>query len=42
VIFFKHIETTADEITLNKREYLIVTNLDVGDGYAYGYKRNDP
>jgi len=42
VVLFKYIGTTSDELTLNKGEYLIVENWDVGDGYAYGYKRNDP
>ena len=42
MVLFKYIGTTADEITLNKGEYLIVTKWNVGDGYAYGYKRNDP
>jgi len=41
MIRFKYIGTTSDELTFNKGEYIIVTNWDVGDEYAYGYKRND-
>ena len=42
VVLFKYTGNTSDELSFNKGENLIVTNWDVGDGYAYGYKRNDP
>ena len=42
MVLFNHNGTTSDELSFNKGEYLIVTNWDAGDGYAYGYKRNDP
>jgi len=34
--------TTSDELKFLKDEYIIVTNWNIGDGYAYGYKRDDP
>jgi len=42
VILFSYNRITSDELTLNKNEYIIVTNWNVGEGYAYGYKKNDP
>jgi len=42
IVLFKHVGNTSNELTIDKNEYLIVTNWDIGDGYAYGYKRNDP
>jgi len=41
VVFFKYTRNTLDELSFSKGEYLIVTNWNVGNGYAYGYKRND-
>jgi len=41
VVLFKYTRNTSDELSLNKWKYLIVTNWNVGIGYAYGYKRND-
>ena len=40
-LLFKYTRNTSDELSLNKGEYLIVTNWNVGDGYDYDYKRND-
>ena len=34
--------TTLEELTFHKDEYLIVVNWNIGDGYAYGYKKDDP
>ena len=42
VVRFNHIGTDSDELTLYKGEYLIVTDWDIGDDYAFGYKRNEP
>jgi len=42
VVLFSYNRITSDELTINKNEYITVTNWNVGDGYAYGYKRNDP
>jgi len=42
IVLFSYIGINTDELTLNKNEYLIVTNWNVGDGFAYGYKRDDP
>ena len=39
VVRYNHNGTTSDELTLNKGEYLIVTNWDIGVDYAYGYKK---
>jgi len=41
MVLFNYNGNTLDELTINKNEYLIVTNWNVGDGYAYCYKRND-
>ena len=42
VVLFNFNGITLDELNIRKDEYLIVTNWNIGDGYAYGYKRNDP
>jgi len=42
VVLYNFSGTTSDELALNKNEYLIVTKWNVGDGYAIGYKRDDP
>jgi len=42
VVLYGHNGITSDELNILKGEYLIVTNWDVGDGYAFGYKINDP
>ena len=42
IVSFRYNRITSDELNINKNEYLIVTNWNVGDRYAYGYKINDP
>jgi len=42
VVLYSVNGTTPDELNIRKDEYIIVTNWNVGNGYAYGYKRNDP
>jgi len=42
VVRFNHNGTTSEELTIHKGEYLVVTNWDIGDDYAYGYKKTDP
>jgi len=42
VVLYDHIGITSNELTLHKDEYLIVINWDIGNGYAFGYKINDP
>jgi len=42
VVLFSYNRITSDELDINKNEYLIVTNWNVGDEYVYGYKRNNP
>jgi len=42
MVLYKYNGTNSDELSLRKNEYLIVLNWDVGDGYAFGYKRNNP
>jgi len=42
VVLFSHNGTTSDELTIHINECLNVTNWNVGNGFAYGYKVNDP
>jgi len=42
VVIYSFNGTTSDELNIRKDEYIIVTNWNVGDGYAFGYKRDDP
>jgi len=42
VALYNYNGTSPNELTLHKNEYLIVTNWNIDDGYAFGYKRNDP
>jgi len=32
----------TDELNLHKDEYIVVTNWTIKEGWAYGYKKNDP
>jgi len=41
-VLYYFMGNTSDELNLHKDEYLIVTNWNVGNGFAFGYKRNDP
>jgi len=41
VVLYDFNGTNSDELILQKDEYLIVTNWNVGDGWAFGYKKND-
>jgi len=42
VALYKYNGTNSDELSFRKNEYLIVLNWNDGDGYAFGYKRNNP
>jgi len=42
VVLYDFNGTNSDELILHKDDYLIVTNWNIGDGWAFGYKRNDP
>jgi len=42
IVLFNFIASTSDELTLRKNEYIMVTNWNIGDDYAFGYKRNSP
>jgi len=41
-VLYYFMGNTSNELNLHKDEYLIVTNWNVGNGFAFGYKRNDP
>ena len=41
-VLYYFMGNTSDELNLQKDEYLIVTNWNVGNGFAFGYKRIDP
>jgi len=42
IVLYDHIGTAMDELNLQKDERLIVINWDIGNGYAFGYKINNP
>ena len=42
IVLYNHNGISSEKLTLYKNEYLIVTNWNDDDGYAFGYKRNDP
>jgi len=42
VVLYSINGTAPDELNIRENEYLIVTNWNIDNGYAYGYKKNDP
>jgi len=41
-VLFNFNGTNAEELTLYKDENIVVTNWNIDNSYAFGYKRNDP
>jgi len=42
VVIYNFNGTNSDELTLYENEYIMVTDWNIGNGYAFGYKVNDP
>lgn len=42
MVLYDYEGSKPEELSINKNEYLIVTNWTVKDGWAYGYKKADP
>jgi len=42
VVLYDFTGTNCDELIFNKDDFLFVTNWNIRDGWATGYKRNNP
>jgi hypothetical protein len=42
IVLYNYNSTKKDELELRRKEFIIVTNWDVEEGWASGYKKDDP
>jgi hypothetical protein len=42
IVLYNYISSKKDELELYRKEFIIVTNWNIEEGWAYGYKKDDP